>query len=265
MNIQNYKQKTQEHWGENPCGSNYSTRELLTSEYFHDIERHRYGTHPWLKELINNQHVKNKKMLEVGFGMGTDHLQFARKGALMHGIDITPRNLTVAKKLFSLRGYKSNFITGDAEHLPYSKNEFNFVYSFGVLHHTPSIEKALKEIKRVLKPGGKAVIGLYHRHSFFYFWSLFIRDWILKGDFLKETFKQRLSRIEYPGTDQNLLVNVYSKRSVKKLMKDFKNTELMVRHLTPHEVFNIGTYLPKSFINKLSTLFGWYVIAIIQK
>lgn len=105
-----YKNKLQEHWGNVPCGSNYSTEELLSRDYFNEIEFHRYSTHPWIIENIQNFDIKGKKVLEIGYGIGTDHLALARQGGIMHGIDITPRNLEITQKRFKLFGFTSELI-----------------------------------------------------------------------------------------------------------------------------------------------------------
>lgn len=154
LSDEEYKQQSQLNWGKAPCGSNYAEGEYLSKEYFDDLERSRYQIQDWQLSEFDTFDIKGKQVLEIGFGMGTDHLSLARRGGIMHGIDITPGNKSITEKRFALYGYETELVIGDAEHLPYADDSFDFVYSFGVLHHTPNMQAAIDEIYRVLKPGG---------------------------------------------------------------------------------------------------------------
>lgn len=156
-----YKKSTQKNWGRDPCGSHLVDKSLdyLSKEYFDELEKEKHDFEPWKEEEFNTLDVNGKRVLEIGFGMGCDHINLARKGAIMTGIDITEGNKTVTTAHFKAYGMPgSNLIVCDAEKLPFHDNSFDFIYSFGVLHHTPNMEQAVSEIYRVLKVGGG---GLY--------------------------------------------------------------------------------------------------------
>ena len=89
----------------------------------------------------------------------------ARAGALVTGVDLTPASVELVRKRFALEGVPGQAQVADAEHLPFEDNSFDVVYSFGVLHHTPDTQKAIDEVHRVLKPGGRIIIMLYHTGS----------------------------------------------------------------------------------------------------
>ena len=62
-------------------------------------------------------------------------------------------------------GLSSKLNIGNAEILSFEDESFDFVYSWGVLHHSPNTRKCFDEIYRVLRPGGKAKIMIYHKYS----------------------------------------------------------------------------------------------------
>lgn len=100
--------------------------------------------------------------------MGTDYLNLARQGAIMHGVDLIPKHGEVTAKRLKMYSLDSRIVIGDAETLPYRDETFDFVYSFGVIHHSPDTAKFVGEIKRVLKPGAKCWAALYHKNSLFF-------------------------------------------------------------------------------------------------
>ena len=107
-------------------------------------------------------------ILEIGCGIGTDGAQFAKAGADYTGIDLTEAAIDLARRRFAVSGLNGEFRVSDAEKLGFPGDSFDLVYSHGVLHHTPDIEAAVSEIRRVLKPGGRALVMLYHRGSYNY-------------------------------------------------------------------------------------------------
>jgi len=94
-----------------------------------------------------------------------DGIEFAKNGALYTGIDLSTISIGVCKKHFELYDKKGNIINMDVENLMFEDNAFDLIYSWGVLHHTPNMEKAIDEVYRVLKPGGKIIIMIYNRYS----------------------------------------------------------------------------------------------------
>lgn len=260
LSPEEYKQQTQSNWSSAPCGSNYAQSEFLSKDFFNEVEQHRYSTHPWILENIRNFNIQGKDVLEIGYGMGTDHMSLARQGANLFGIDLTPRHMEICSKRFDLFNMKTRLMLGDAENLPFNDDSFDFVYSFGVVHHTPDTERIISEIHRVLKPGGRCHITVYHRNSLFFWWSVFFHSWILGLDFLHESIQQRISKIEYPNDNPNLVIRLYRKKEFAALFNAFSDVSARIDHLTEECVDRIGKYLPASFFRKYASRFGWYVI-----
>ena len=155
-------------WDHDPCGAVAGIEEGSV-EFFKAVDRDRYSVYaPWLIGVVGFSDFARKRVLEVGCGMGSDLAQFMRGGAIACGIDLVPRHLSIAAARLRIEGSPVRLIRSDAEHLPVRTDCLDVVYSFGALHHTPSIERALEEIHRALRPGGELILGVYHRHSFFY-------------------------------------------------------------------------------------------------
>jgi ubiquinone/menaquinone biosynthesis C-methylase UbiE len=132
--------------------------------YFEDLETQRYRSHrhllPWIRQMRPGASV-----LEIGCGVGMDSLQMARHGLRVTGIDLTEVAVETAAHRFATLGLDAAFSTGDATALQFDDDCFDYVYSFGVLHHCQDTEQSIREVYRVLRPGGTALIMLYNRHS----------------------------------------------------------------------------------------------------
>jgi SAM-dependent methyltransferase len=116
-------------------------------------------------------------VLEVGFGAGTDFIQWLRVGAKVSGIDLTEEALANFRHRIQVYGLPEpeSLQVADAEHLPFASNTFDLGYSWGVLHHTPNADQAIAELVRVVRPGGEEIkIMLYNRHSLFA-----LKSWVL--------------------------------------------------------------------------------------
>lgn len=257
-------------WTNDPCGAIYAeTYQEGSKEFFEAVIKYRYEAYaPWLKKLIDGLDVQGKTVLELGCGIGSDLLSFARNGANVIGLDLTPKHIELARKLFEVYGLPAEFLIGDAENLSIPSDSVDLVYSFGVLHHTPNIDKAVAEIHRVLKPGGLAVVGLYHKNS----WQYWVNLIFLLGIFQRKLFKMSLAEllsscVEISHSDARPLVRVYSKGDCKRLVKDFKKIQIKKYHWRKDQVWipwvfsRITLYLPTF----LPSFLGWYIIVFARK
>ncbi len=179
-NSEQIKSQVKEYWNEETCGTWASGKEKFTREYFEEIEKDRYEVSPEIKAFADFDSYKGKKLLEVGIGAGTDFLQWVRGGAVAYGIDLTEEAVRHIKHRLTLYNLNAEqIIVADCENLPFDDDFFDIVYSFGVIHHTPDTEKAMHEIIRVCRPGGRCKVMIYHRHSIltYLFW---VRHALLK-------------------------------------------------------------------------------------
>ncbi len=163
----NLKAEVKAYWNRASCDTWHAQSEKFTREYFEQIEDWRYRDQPFIHSFAQFTRYHGKKVLEVGFGAGTDFIQWLRAGAVASGVDLTEEalaNLTHRIQIYGLPD--PEFIkVADAEKLPFDSDRFDLGYSWGVLHHTPDTEKSIKELVRVIKPGGEMKIMLYNRIS----------------------------------------------------------------------------------------------------
>jgi ubiquinone/menaquinone biosynthesis C-methylase UbiE len=143
----------------------YTDEERASVAYFDEIRERRYRWHYHLRELFDELAGSDGDLLEIGCGIGVDSIELARCGFRVTGIDLTQAAIDIAKQHAAHRQVEIAFQRGNAEALEFSDNAFDAVYSFGVLHHTPNMRRAISEVHRVLKPGGTAFVMLYHRFS----------------------------------------------------------------------------------------------------
>jgi 2-polyprenyl-3-methyl-5-hydroxy-6-metoxy-1,4-benzoquinol methylase len=111
---------------------------------------------------------RGKRVLEIGCGMGCMASNWASQGAELTAIDLNPVAVAQTTQRFKAFGLRGEIMEVDAESLPFPDESFDFVYSWGVIHHTPGIRKAVRDIHRVLRPGGKVGLMLYNRESILY-------------------------------------------------------------------------------------------------
>jgi ubiquinone/menaquinone biosynthesis C-methylase UbiE len=263
------KVHAREQWSQDPCGALYGAKyEFATREFFDEVERHRYQEYaPWMPELMGFNEFKGKRLLEVGCGMGTDLLQFARGGAVCTGVDLTPRSVEISSLHFGLYGMRADFVLADGEHLPFADESFDVVYSNGVLHHTPDTQRAVREVHRVLKPGGIARVMLYHRNSLYYWMEIILHRGILRGHFLRgRSPEEIMSRyVEYSEHEAKPLVKVYSRRQARSLFEPFSEIKTEVEQMIREELRFLRPLVSEKMFTRLRRSAGWNVIVTARK
>ena len=110
------KQRAREQWSEDPCGAIYGReQEFGTREFFDAVEQHRYAEYaPWMPKVMGFNDFAGARLLEVGCGMGTDLLQFARGGAKVTGVDLTPRSMLASARRKPFAAVPSSIESPDA-------------------------------------------------------------------------------------------------------------------------------------------------------
>ena len=156
-------------WAANQPGFRWTVHEPGTPEFFRDVEEHRYRLEPHIPEVVRFDRWAGARVLEVGCGIATDGARFARAGARYTGLDATPAALELARTRFELEGLQGDFVHGSADELAFPDASFDLVYSHGVIHHIENTAGAVREFHRVLRPGGTALVMLYHRGSLNYY------------------------------------------------------------------------------------------------
>jgi ubiquinone/menaquinone biosynthesis C-methylase UbiE len=156
-------------WNTEACGTHFVTEATSEGDFFEQFREHRYRTEWHIPLLVPFAGAKGKDVLEIGTGNGADGAMFALNGANYTGVDLTDAALEATRRHFAVLGLSGKFQHENAQELSFPNESFDWVYSHGVLHHTPDTQKAIDEVWRVLRPKGSAIIMLYHRHSFNYF------------------------------------------------------------------------------------------------
>lgn len=170
--------------------------------------------------------LAGKRVLEIGSGAGAHSCLFKRRGADVTAVDLTPaRALSTARKLILARGPgPARSYQADAENLPFRDETFDVLYANGVLHHSEDTARCVAEVRRVLKPGGRAVIMLYSRHSANYWLSIVPRG-ILFGGVFRWPEAEWVGRVTEGtprhGTTRNPITRVYSARALRRLFSAF--------------------------------------------
>jgi SAM-dependent methyltransferase len=192
------KQDVHDFWNAASCGENLYLDGSDRVAYEAQAQK-RYALEPYILDFAHFEDSAGQRVLEIGVGLGADHQRFAEAGADLYGIDLTERAIEHTSHRMAEFGLSSELRVGDAEHLTFPDAFFDRVYSWGVLHHTPATPQALAEVWRVLKPGGRASIMIYHKWSLvgIMLWLryalLSLRPWMS----LDEIFSEYL---ESPGT-----------------------------------------------------------------
>jgi len=282
------KERVRAFWQENPCGTKFADAPPGSKQFYELVERHRYSKEWHIPEAAGFAQAKNLRVLEIGCGLGTDGAQFAKAGADYTGIDLTEAAVDLSRRRFELAELKGTFRTADAEQLDFPDDSFDLVYSHGVLHHTPDIARAINEVHRVLRPGGRAVVMLYHRDSYNYRVNISmlrragvkLLKWnaglklvqLVTGEpesSLREharrlnTDNSYLSAEEFlsQNTDGagNPLARVYSRSEATKLFSNFSQTTTRLYFLNKKWIPVVGPVLPRTLESKLAARWGWHL------
>jgi SAM-dependent methyltransferase len=189
----------QDFWNRGSCGEIYCGDKEGREKYA-QVSEVRYALEPYLAPFARFEEAAGKDVLEVGVGMGSDHQRLAEAGPRsLRGIDLTERAIEHTRARFEAFGLRSELAVGNAEALPFPDASFDFVYSWGVIHHSPDTPKAAQEILRVLRPGGVARVMIYHRRCPVG-WMLWTRYALLRGKPWIGLDQVYARHLESPGT-----------------------------------------------------------------
>ena len=193
------KAAVRQYWEDAPCGEVYATGD---SE-FARLERQRafrYALEPYIADFARFADGTGRDVLEIGVGMGADHLEWAKASPRsLAGVDLTEKAVELTRARLSYARLSSDLHVADAERLPFADERFDLVYSWGVLHHSPDTARAVRELIRVLRPGGTARVMIYHRYSVVGY-LLWLRYALLAGHPGLTLSDVYATRLESPGT-----------------------------------------------------------------
>ena len=291
----NIKKRVQKFWQNSPCDSWFTNEPRGTVAFYRSLDEHRYKVHPHLQSAVGFERTRALRVLEIGCGCGSEAERFARAGAHYTAIDLTNAAVSITRRRFQLASLEGQFVQGDAENLPFADSSFDFVYSHGVLHHSPDTPRTIREVHRVLSPGGRAVIMLYYRDSFNYHVNLGIvrrlrahllrtelgiklaqmifgegeQDLRRHAELIRENIRsymemQNMLNRNTDGPD-NPLSQVFSKASARQMFRQFKKVKTRVMFWNPNWLPVIGKLLPHSIEDSLASRWGWHLWIYAQK
>jgi ubiquinone/menaquinone biosynthesis C-methylase UbiE len=239
---ENVKSQVHDFWNRRSCDTYIAESSKFSREYFEEIETFRYRDQPCIHSFAQFTRYRGRRVLEVGFGAGTDFIQWLRAGAVASGIDLTQEALENLNHRIQIYGLPApeRICVGDAENLPFDSNQFDLGYSFGVLHHTPNTEKALAELVRVVRPGGEIKIMLYNLHSLCVF-KVWMKQALLRGKPWKSFRRVVWNHIESIGT------KAYTRSDLKRMLGALPLEDIEVR-----SEINSADYLAFSAIKPLN-------------
>ncbi len=255
------KSQVQAFWNRESCDTCQAHAEKFSREYFEQIEEWRYTDQPFIHSFAQFTRYRGQRVLEVGFGAGTDFIQWLRAGARASGIDLTEEALANVTRRIQVYGLPApeSLLVADAEDLPFPDNSFDLGYSWGVLHHTPNTPRALAELVRVVRPGGEIKLMLYNRHSL-YALKCWLKFALLKGKPWKTLRWVLWHHVESVGT------NGFTAAEVRRMLAPLGLTDVrletfvtsndrVVRKTFPYWVLD----LPLAFLAHLSGgRLGWF-------
>jgi SAM-dependent methyltransferase len=226
-----------------------------TREFFDDLDQYHFEKLHHLPRLIDFNAYRGRKVLDVGCGAATDLARFAKGGAIVAGVDISPSAIALAKQNFAQQGLQGDLREADGERLPFESDTFDFVFAHGVVQYTADDKALVGECRRVLKPGGTALFQVYNRISW------------LNG--LSKVMKVPLEHEDAP------VLKRYSAGEFSRLLTGFRDVKIVEERFpvksrlhsgwkgTLFNTFFVGTFnaLPRAWVRR----FGWHLLAFCTK
>lgn len=222
-------------------GRTVSGHERGSEDYFRDLEEQRYRSHRHLAQWIGSMRP-GSHVLEVGCGIGLDSARMARLGLRVTAMDLTDIGTRTAAARAKAHGWDARYVCGNGEQLPFPDQTFDYVYSFGVMHHASDTQRCIDEARRVLRDGGEALIMLYHRRS------------------LNEAV-HRLLRVPFEERDELCpVVRRYTRSEVRALFSRFRNVSLHSDFVYGEGYGALFRWTPRVVYGAMSRLAGWHLM-----
>ena len=244
--------EVRKYWDDRPCNVRHSQKEIGTTEYFDEVERKRYTAEPHIPSFAGFSDTNGKKVLEVGCGMATEGINYARAGATYTGTDLSVESLDLAKKRFEVYNKEGKFYAGNSEKLTsfVPVETYDLIYSFGVIHHSPHPEKIISEIKKYMNKDSTLKIMLYASES----WKNYMID---------AGYDQPEAQYGCP------IAYTYTKDEVRELLDGFDVT-IEQNHIFPYQIepYKRGEFLkqpwfesmPNEIFEVLKKNLGWHLL-----
>ncbi|HEV7860742.1 MAG TPA: methyltransferase domain-containing protein [Pyrinomonadaceae bacterium] len=269
-------------WNQTPMS--YDWREKITlaegtREFFDEVDSRFYSSSPFYRaaqpygRLIPFAQLKDKRVLEIGCGLGLHSQLMAEAGARLTSIDLTPRAVDLTGKRLALKGLKSDVRLMDAEKMEFADNEFDFVWSWGVIHHSAHTERIVSEVFRILKPGGEFRSMVYHKRSINALGIMTMG--LLTGKFFKGLSAEDVFNIYsdgyyarfYTGSEFTKMLGQhgFSIKDVKILGQKSELVPIPGSGLSGRVKYTVVPVIPDALAEKILALVGGFLFVTAQK
>lgn len=261
-------QEVKDYWNARPCNIRHSTAEIGTREYFDQVEARKYFVEPHIPAFADFDKWKDKKVLEIGCGIGTDTINFARAGAKVTAVDLSVESIALAKKRAEVFGFSDriDFYEANAERLSdfIPAQKYDLIYSFGVIHHSPHPEKIIAQLRENFVHDETTLkLMVYYRYAWKVLWIVLQE----KGQFWK--LDELIAKHSEAQTGCPVTYS-YNKKTVQNLVgKGFKAEDIFIEHIFPYQIPKYVKYeyvkewywrmLPESVFRKFERTFGWHL------
>ncbi|HVO58778.1 MAG TPA: class I SAM-dependent methyltransferase [Dongiaceae bacterium] len=261
--------EVRQYWDRRPCNIRHSPQPVGTRAYFDEVEARKYFVEPHIPLFAEFERWSGKKVLEIGCGIGTDTVNFARHGAEVTAVDLSANSLAVARRRVEVYGLQDRvrLFNGSAEELTsfLPRQTYDLIYSFGVIHHTPHPERVLGQARQYAAAGSTLKVMVYHRFS----WKVL---WIVLG-YGKGQFWRTAELVARNSEAQTgcPVTYTYSRREARRLVESrgFRVTDLFADHIFPYRIADYVQYryikawpwswLPQTTLRWLEKRFGWHL------
>lgn len=260
----------QRYWDGRPCNIRHSTKPVGSREYFDEVEARKYFVEPHIPAFADFELWHGKRVLEVGCGIGTDSINFARAGANLTAVELSGESLSIAAQRADVMGVadRIRFVQANAEELTSALDDdpFDLVYSFGVVHHTPHPDRALAEMHALTAPDGTLKLMVYHRRS----WKVF---WIVVAQGHGRFWKADELIAEHSEAQTGCPVTfAYTCEQARELVESsgYRVQDLRVDHVFPYRIRDYVEYryvkepyfrwMPQPFFRAFERRFGWHLL-----
>lgn len=259
-------EQVRDYWNRRPCNIRHSPKPVGTREYFDEVEERKYFVEPHIPGFAQFERWKGRRVLEIGCGIGTDSINFARAGARLTAVELSGRSLEICRQRFDVFGLRGRFYQGNAEELSafVPVEPYDLIYSFGVIHHTPHPERVIQEIKKFCHPETEIRFMLYAKWSWKALWIVLRYG---KGAFWRAT---ELVRNYSEAQTGSPVTYTYSAREIRRLIPDFTIVQIRKDHIFPYVIEKYTNYeyawrwyfriMPRPLFHWLERRLGWHML-----